>query len=72
MAQVHQYNAADPIEIKLVVNPSFSKADEEQLRANWIRMVGTDMELHFTYCDKSALTHFPNKKYNLIIKQKPA
>ncbi len=71
MAQVHQYNVQDPIEIKLVVNPSFSKSDEDQLRANWVRMVGTDMELKFVYCTKSDLTIHPNKKYNLIIKQKP-
>ena len=72
MAQVHQYNVQDPIEIKLVVNTSFSKADEEQLRANWVRMVGTEMELNFTYCTKSDLTILPNQKYRLIIKQKPA
>ena len=71
MAQVHQYNVQDPIEIKLVVNTSFSKADEEQLRANWVRMVGTEMELNFTYCTKSDLTILPNQKYRLIIKQKP-
>ncbi len=72
MAQVHQYNVQDPIEIKLVVNPAFSKADEDQLRANWIQMVGTEMELKFTYCTKSELTFNPNQKYRLIIKQKPA
>jgi phenylacetate-CoA ligase len=72
MAQVHQYNVQDPIEIKLVVNNSFSKTDEDQLRANWVRMVGTEMELNFTYCAKSDLTIIPNQKYRLIIKQKPA
>jgi len=72
MAQVHQYNVQDPIEIKLVVNTSFSKADEDQLRANWVRMVGTEMELNFTYCTKSDLSIIPNQKYRLIIKQKPA
>jgi len=72
MAQVHQYNVQDPIEIKLVVNTSFSKTDEDQLRANWVRMVGTEMELNFTYCAKSDLTIIPNQKYRLIIKQKPA
>jgi hypothetical protein len=63
MAQVHQYNVQDPIEIKLVVSPSFSKSDEDQLRANWIRMVGTEMDLNFTYCTKSDLTIIPNQKY---------
>ena len=72
MSQVHQYNVQDPIEIKLVVSPIFSKSDEAQLRANWIRMVGTDMELKFTYCNKSELTFHPNKKFQFIIKQKPA
>ena len=72
MAQVHQYNVQDPIEIKIVVTPSFSKADEDQLRANWVRMVGTEMELKFVYCTKSDLTIHPNQKYRLIIKQKPA
>ncbi len=72
MSQVHQYNVQDPIEVKLVVSPIFSKSDEAQLRANWIRMVGTDMELKFTYCNKSELTIHPNKKYQFIIKQKPA
>jgi phenylacetate-CoA ligase len=71
MAQVHQYNVQDPIEIKIVVTPSFSKADEDQLRANWVRMVGTEMELKFVYCTKSDLTINPNQKYKLIIKQKP-
>jgi phenylacetate-CoA ligase len=71
MAQVHQYNVKDPIEIKLVVTPNFSMTDEDQLRANWIRMVGTEMELKFTYCTKSELTYYPNQKYKFIIKQKP-
>ena len=71
MAQIHQYNVIDPIEVKLVVNPSFSKADEDQLRANWVRMVGTEMELLFTYCDKTELTYIPYQKYHIIIKQKP-
>ena len=71
MAQIHQYNVIDPIEVKLVVNPSFSKADEDQLRANLIRMVGTEMELLFTYCDQSELTYIPYQKYHIIIKKKP-
>jgi phenylacetate-CoA ligase len=71
MAQVHQYNVQDPIEIKLVVNKSFSKKDEDQLRANLVRMVGTEMELKFTYCTKSELTYHPNQKYRFIIKEKP-
>ena len=71
MAQIHQYNVQDPIEVKLVTTPAFSSIEEEQLRKNWIRMVGTDMEIKFTYCTMDDLTTFPNQKYKLIIKQKP-
>jgi hypothetical protein len=71
MAQIHQYDVNRPIIIKLVVNPEFSREQEEQLRKNWIRMVGTEMELVFVYCQKEDLIHTPGKKFKLIIKQDP-
>jgi phenylacetate-CoA ligase len=71
MAQIHQYNVQDPIEVKLVTTPAFSSVEEAQLRNNWVRMVGTEMEIKFTYCSMEDLTTFPNQKYRLIIKKKP-
>ncbi len=68
IAQVHQYNVTDPLNIKIVVTASFSKTDEEQLKTNFIRMVGVETELKFTYCKREDLTFTKNKKYRLIIK----
>ena len=69
-AQVHQYTVNEPIEIKLVTVPAFSKADEDQLKANFIRMIGENMELKFTYCKREDLTYSASQKYKLIIKHK--
>ena len=71
MAQIHQYDVNKPIIIKIVVAPEFSRTEEEQLRKNWIRMVGTEMELVFVYCQKEDLLHIPGKKFKLIIKTDP-
>jgi phenylacetate-CoA ligase len=71
-AQIHQYNVQDPIEIKVVATPAFTQENEDQLRANLIRMIGTDMEIKFTYCTREDLTYSANQKFNLIIKRKPA
>jgi len=70
MAQIHQYDVLQPIEIKLVVNTSYTKNNEEQLQANLVRMLGTATPFFFTYCDKSALTYTANEKFSLIIKKK--
>lgn len=69
-AQVHQYGTEKAIEIKLVTGNDFIKEDENQLRANFIRMVGDDMPLQFTYCKREDLTYSANQKYKLIIKHK--
>ncbi|MEN9964329.1 MAG: hypothetical protein RL582_1424, partial [Bacteroidota bacterium] len=71
MAQIHQYDVNKPIIIKLVVDSEFSKTEEEQLRKNWIRMVGNEMELVFVYCLHEDLIHVPGKKFQLIIKKNP-
>lgn len=71
MAQVHQYNVNDPIEIKIVVDEAFKKSDEEQLKSNLIRMLGESTDLIFTYCKKEDLVFSENKKFRLIIKVKP-
>ncbi len=70
MAQVHQYNVEKPIEIKLVTSPAFGQDDENQLKANFIRMVGENMQLMFTYCSREDLTYSANQKYKLIIKHR--
>ena len=70
MAQVHQYNVEKPIEIKLVTSPAFGQGDENQLKANFIRMVGENMQLMFTYCSREDLTYSANQKYKLIIKHR--
>jgi phenylacetate-CoA ligase len=71
MAQIHQYDVNKPIIIKLVVDSEFSKTEEEQLRKNWIRMVGNEMELVFVYCLHEDLIQVPGKKFQLIIKKNP-
>ncbi len=70
MAQVHQYNVERPIEVKLVTTAAFGKDDENQLRSNFIRMIGDNMQLMFTYCSREDLTYSANQKYKLIIKHK--
>ena len=72
MAQVHQYADNEPILIKLVVMPTYTKEDEEQIRRNFIRMVGEDTELQFIYTQPASLTISASGKYNLIIRKKPA
>lgn len=72
MAQIHQYDVNKPIIIKLVVRPEYSKMEEEQLKKNWIRMVGNDMDLVFVYCQQEDLCHIPGKKFQLIIKKDPS
>ncbi|MCX6322608.1 MAG: hypothetical protein NTZ41_00195 [Sphingobacteriales bacterium] len=69
-AQIHQYGTDKPIEIKLVAGNDFVTEDENQLRANIIRMVGDDMHLQFIYCKREDLTYSANQKYKLIIKHK--
>jgi phenylacetate-CoA ligase len=71
MAQIHQYDVQKPIVVKLVVAPEFSKIEEDQLRKNWIRMVGTDMDIIFEYCTREDLIQQPGKKFRLIIKEDP-
>jgi len=71
MAQVHQYSENEPILIKLVVMPSYTKEDEDQLRKNFIRMVGADTELQFIYTQPASLLISASGKYNLIIRKKP-
>jgi phenylacetate-CoA ligase len=71
MAQVHQYDLDTPINIKIVVNSFFNAEDENQLKKNWIRLVGENNPFHFTYCNVEDLTHIPGKKFRLIIKKKP-
>lgn len=71
MAQIHQYHVQDPIEIKIVSSSDFTKDDENQLRANLLRMLGNDMELKFTYCNREDLTYSASNKFNLIIKRRP-
>ena len=71
MAQVHQYENTDPIDIKIIVNQKFSKSDEDQLRANFIRMVGTETPFFFTYSKKEDMVIPKNGKYQLIIKNRP-
>ena len=71
IAQVHQYNVENPLEVKIVVNEKFSTKDENQLTANFRRMIGENMELKFTYCKREDLTYSGNQKYKLIIKKKP-
>ncbi len=72
MAQVHQYNTIDPIEIKIVARPAFGPKQENQLRANFVRMVGAETPLKFVYCNKEDLTYSNNDKFRLVIKNKPA
>jgi len=72
MAQMHQYNVMDPIEIKIVKRDSFGQPDEDQLKANLIRILGTNMEFRFIYCRPEDLTYSASGKFNLIIKKKPA
>jgi phenylacetate-CoA ligase len=70
-AQVHQYDVKEPIKIKIVAKSEFGKLDEEQLRANFERMVGKETELIFIYCKLEDLTFSKNEKFRLIIKEKP-
>lgn len=70
-AQVHQYSVNEPINVKLVVTPAFGKADEDQLRANLTRMLGTDIDIRFIYCGREDLTYLAHNKFSLIIKKKP-
>ena len=71
MAQVHQYDTVNPIDVKIIVNQHFSKSDEEQLRANFIRMVGTETPFFFTYSKKEDIVFPKNGKYKLIVKNRP-
>ena len=71
MAQVHQYSATDPIDVKIIVNQHFSKTEEEQLRANFIRMVGTETPFFFTYSTKEDMVVPKNGKFQLVVKKKP-
>ncbi len=71
MAQVHQYDTFNPIDVKIIVNQNFSKSDEEQLRANFIRMVGTETPFFFTYSKKEDIVVPKNGKYQLIVKNRP-
>jgi phenylacetate-CoA ligase len=71
MAQVHQYEQTDPIDIKIIVNQKFSKSDEDQLRANFIRMVGTETPFSFTYAKKEDMVFPKNGKYQLVVKNRP-
>lgn len=68
-AQVYQYDTLNPIEVKIIVNEQFAKSDEDQLRANFIRMVGVDTPLIFTYAKKEDLVFSKSGKYQLIIKK---
>ncbi|MEO6669133.1 MAG: hypothetical protein ABIN36_06635 [Ferruginibacter sp.] len=70
-AQIHQYllEKDRPLLVKLVVNPSFGKTDEEQLRSNLARMIG-DMPVEFNYVTREDLTYSANQKYKLIVKHK--
>lgn len=71
MAQVHQYENTDPIDIKIIVNQKFSKSDEDQLRANFIRMVGTETPFFFNYAKKEDMVFPKNGKYQLVVKNRP-
>jgi phenylacetate-CoA ligase len=68
-AQVYQYDTLNPIEVKIIVNEQFAKSDEDQLRANFIRMVGANTPLIFTYAKKEDLVFSKSGKYQLIIKK---
>jgi phenylacetate-CoA ligase len=70
IAQVHSFGRNKPIEIKLVVTPSFGKQDETDLRRNISRLIGNGEQLMFTYCSREDLTYSANQKYKLIIKHK--
>ena len=69
-AQIHQYDVMKPLEVKLVVTPSFEPEDEKQLLSHLVRMLGENMPISFTYCKRDDLTFSANQKYKLIIKQK--
>ena len=70
-AQIHQFinERERPLDIKLVVTPSFGKTEEQQLRNNLARMIG-DQPVQFLFVTRDDLTYSANQKYKLIIKHK--
>jgi phenylacetate-CoA ligase len=67
-AQVHQYDVQDPLQVQLVVTPSFGEDDLNIIKTKMRNMLGSDTVVNFTYCKREDLTFSASNKFKLLVK----